>query len=99
MFDRKIFLIDLKTMEYREKNIEFDLQDLEEHEPGFHEHSEWLQYACEENTFNTLTDFLDGKITGNAFDKQKQIQAFGKIAANNDGSCGEKTHQFVRSHI
>ncbi len=99
MFDRKIFLIDLKTMEYREKNIEFNLQDLEEHEPGFHEHSEWLQYACEENTFNTLTDFLDGKITGNAFDKQKQVQAFGKIAANNDGSCGVKTHQFVRSHI
>ena len=99
VFDRKLFLINMETEEYKEIPVEFDIQELKGHEPGFKENSEWLQYACEENVFNTLNDFLDGNITGNAFDKAEQIQAFGKVAANNDGTCGEKTHQYVCRHM
>ncbi len=95
VFDRKLFLINMETKEYKEIPVEFNIHELEEHEPGFQENSEWLQYACEENAFNTLPDFLDGNISGNVFDKNKQIQAFARIAANNDGTCGEKTHRFV----
>ena len=89
----------MKTEAYTEIPIEFDLHELTDNEPGFRENSEWLQYACEENAFNTLPDFLDGTITGHAFDKAEQIRAFEKIAANNDGTCGEKTHQYVCRHI
>ena len=99
LFDRKLYRINMETEEYREIPVEFELRELKEHEPGFCENSEWLQYACEENAFNTLNDFLDGNITGNAFDQKKQIQAFGKIAANHDGTCGENVHSFVRHHV
>ena len=89
----------METEEYKEIPVEFDIQELEEHEPGFKENSEWLQYACEENAFNTLNDFLDGNITGNAFDKEAHARAFRKMAANNDGTCGEKTHQYLCRQI
>lgn len=99
VFDRKLFLINMGTEEYKEIPVEFETSELREHEPGFAEHSEWLQYACEENAFNTLNDFLDGNITGNAFDKEAHVRAFRKMAANNDGTCGEKTHQYLCRQI
>lgn len=95
VMDRKLYHIDLETEKYDEILIDFDVNELRQNEPGFKENSEWLQYVCDENTFNTLTDFLDGNIMGEAFDKEKQIRAYSKIAANNDGTCGEKTHQFI----
>lgn len=99
VMDRRLYHINLETGEYYEIPVEFDVDELRQNEPGFKENSEWLQYACDENTFNTLTDFLDGNITGGVFDKEKQIRAFSQIAANNDGTCGEKTHQFICQRI
>ncbi len=95
MYDRKLYRLNLETESYNEVSIEFDRKELERHEPGFMENSEWLQYACEENAFNTLSDFLDGNIKGHTFDRDRQIRAYSKVAANNDGTCGEKTHRFV----
>ena len=80
---------------YTEVPIEFNLDELKAQEPGFHKNSEWLQYACEENVFNSLPLLLDGNIMGAAFDKEKQKAAFEEIAANSDGNCGEKIHRFV----
>ena len=59
------------------------------------EDSEWLQYCLNENSFNSLDDFLDGDVTGNPFDKERQIKAFLRINASTDGRCGEKIHQRV----
>lgn len=95
VLDGRLYRINLETGEYREVSVEFDRKELEEHEPGFMENSEWLQYSCEENAFNTLTDLLEGTLIGNAFDRERQVQAYNKIAANNDGTCGEKIHQFM----
>lgn len=95
VYDRKLYRINLETEEYREVAVEFDREELEANEPGFWEDSEWLQYACNENAFNSLTDFLGGRITGSEFDRERQVRAYSKIAANNDGSCGEKTHGFI----
>ena len=95
MYDRKLYYINFETEEYEEVPVEFDRNELKTNELGFWEDSEWLQYACDENADNALSDFLDGNITGNAFDRERQIQAYSKIVANNDGTCGEKTHQFI----
>ena len=99
MYDRKLYRINLKTEEYKEVLVEFDWNELKNNELGFWEDSEWLQYACDESAVNSLFDFLDGNITGNAFDKERQIQAYSKIAANNDGTCGCKTHQFICQQV
>ena len=45
---------------------------------------------------NTLKDFLDGTITGATFDNEKQLEAFGYIAENSDGSCGQKVYEFTK---
>lgn len=97
--ERTLYDINLETGESREIEIEFQFEELKQHEPGFCEVSDWLSYACEENAFNTLSDFLDGTVTGNAFDKERQIRAYGQIAANSDGTSGQKIYQFVCGKI
>ncbi len=97
--NRKLYRIDFETGECREIIIQFDKADVYGHEPGFQRYSEWLQYACMENAVNSLQDFLDGKLKGNPFDKERQIQAFKEIAANSDGTSGQKIYQFARGQI
>ncbi|MEK4362272.1 hypothetical protein MKX68_07110 [Paenibacillus sp. FSL M8-0212] len=95
LYDRKFYNIDLETCSYEELNIEFNINELKVNEPGFSKNSEWLQYCCEENAFNSLADFLEENITGNPFNKGKQVAAYGEIIANNNGTCGEKVHEFI----
>lgn len=93
--DKKIYAINLETNEPREIAVDFDYEDLEKNEHGFCEYSQWLQYVCVENCFNTLSDFLDGNITGKSFDRNRQLHAYGEIAANYDGTSGKKIYEFV----
>lgn len=97
--DRRIYRVDFETNTCQEIEIQFDMEELRRQEPGFKEQSQWMQYACMENVFNTLPDFLDEKITGNEFDKEKQLLAYRKLSANSDGSCGKKIHQFICGKI
>ncbi len=76
-----------------EINLNYD--EVIGHESGFAEQSEWFQYCLCESAFNTLNDFLDNNITGNLFDREKQIKLFSKINATTDGTCGEKIYQIV----
>lgn len=99
LFDRRLYDVDLESGTYEEINIEFDIDELKVNEPGFERTSEWLQYCCEENAFNSLSDFLNGRVTGKAFSKEKQISCYGEIAANNDGTCGEKLHEFIKDQV
>lgn len=93
--DRKLYKVNLKLEKVEEIKVEFELDELQVHEPGFTRISEWLQYCCRENAFNTLTDFIDGNIVGEEFSKEKQVQIYGEIAANYDGTCGIKIHEFI----
>lgn len=95
LIDRKLYDINLETKEYREIPIQFKKKELEEHVAGFDYISDWIRYSCREDAFNSLTDLLDDHITGKPFDKEKQMQAYKEIVVNNDGTCGEKIHQFV----
>lgn len=97
--ERKLYDINLRTKEYREVEIAFDKEELKEHEPGFWETSEWLVYSCSENALNSLPDFLDGKVAGGAFDRDRQLAAYRKMIANNDGSCGEKIHRAMMGKL
>lgn len=97
--ERKLYDINLDTRECKEVEIDFDYQELKEHEQGFMEESEWLQYCLNESAFNSLKDFLDGRITGNAFDRERQLQAFSRINASTDGACGERIHRFVKEKL
>ena len=97
--ERKLYEVNITTKEYREIPIEFDLDELKAHEPGFMEESEWMQYCLNEGAFNSLGDFLDGRVTGNQFDRDRQIKAFSKINADTEGVCGENVYRFVREKI
>lgn len=97
--ERLFYRVNLVSGEYEKIVPTFDVETLKAHEPGFDRCSEWLQYACNENAFNSLPDFLDGKITGAAFDREKQLEAFAGIIANPDGTCGAKVHQFVTERL
>lgn len=92
---RKLYEIDFKTNSYSELEIQFDVDELRAHEPGFCHSSEGLRYCCHENAFNSIRDFLDNDITGNQFDRNQQIEAYKEISSNYEGICGEKVHEFM----
>lgn len=97
--DRKLYEINIDTKEYREIEVDFDYEELKAHEPGFADESEWRRYCLNESAFNTLKDFLDDRITGNGFDKQRQIDSYAKINADSTGTCGKKIHDFLKANI
>ncbi len=97
--ERRLYNINMHTKKYEEVEIVYDYADLLANEPGFMEESEWLQYCLNENVFNSLKDLLDNNITGNQFDKERQLKAFEKINANTKGTCGENIHYFVKAKI
>ena len=99
LYDRKLYKVDLETNEWQELRIGFDRKELEKSEAGFQKESQWMQYCCLENAFNSLPDFLDGNITGHAFDRQSQLDAYSLIAANHDGTSGEKIYGFVKEKL
>ncbi|MCM1154922.1 MAG: hypothetical protein NC392_06110 [Roseburia sp.] len=95
--ERKLYDFDIEKNELNEIEIKFDVDELKRHEPGFHICSQWMKYCCCESVFNSLKDLLDGNISGGQFDRERQIESYGEIAANNDGSCGQKVHEFIKS--
>lgn len=97
--NRKTYDVDLMTKEIKELPILFDLQEVKEHVPGFSVESQWMQYCCNENAFQTLEDFLNGTLPGSKFDREKQLKEFAKINASVDGRCGERVYQFVRENL
>ena len=98
-YDRKLYKINLETGSCSETKIGFRTEELRDHSSGFGEISDWMQYACMENAFNSLSDFLEDGITGSPFDRDRAIQAFKKIAANGDGTSGDKIYEFVRGKL
>lgn len=94
---QKVYCINMETGTCKDTKIRFDVEELKEHESGFSEYSEGLKYLCLENCFNSLTGFLDGKIFGGQFDRNRQLAAYRKAAANSDGSCGQKIYEFIKS--
>lgn len=93
---RKLYDIDIETRECKEIDIVFDYSELVENEAGFMKESEWLQYCCKESSFNTLQDLLDDTITGNRFDRDRQVEAFSQINASTAGNCGELVYRYLR---
>lgn len=97
--ERKLYDINIDTKEYKEVKIDFDYKELIEHESGFMEASEWLQYCLNENAFNTLKDLLDNDITGKQFNRERQIRAFSKINVDRKGTCGKNVYVLVKGKI
>lgn len=99
LYDRKLYHVNLETGSYEEINVEFNVGELKANEPGFSKNSEWPQYCCEETAFNSITSFLEGNVVGNPFNREEQILAYREIIANNDGTCGEQIHEFIKERL
>ena len=92
-------ICDIETDEFKEIAIRFDAEEVKKHDPGFCECGGSLRYACFENYFNSLEDFLNGMISGNRFDKDRQLAAYREILAEFDGNCGQKIHEYIKNKI
>ena len=92
---RKAYWIDLGTKEIREREVCFDKEEVRKHDPGFARRSQWMQYGCQEDVFNTLSDLLERKIAGGQYDKQQQIRSFQEINASPEGDCGKKIYAYI----
>ena len=93
---RKTYWIDLETKEIRERKVSFEAEEIKKHNPGFARRSQWMQYGCQEDAFNTLPQMIKGIIAGGQFDKNKQIESFQEINASPDGDCGKKIYEYIK---
>ena len=80
-----------------EHDAVIDEAEFRKHLPGFCEQSGYAVYGCNEDAFNSLKDFVDDNISGNKFDKEKQLAAYETIAANL-GYSGEKIYDFIKGN-
>ncbi|MBQ7497488.1 MAG: hypothetical protein IJU00_06610, partial [Selenomonas sp.] len=98
--ERRRYSFNPRTEEFipLENDAVLDEAELRRHVPGFCQMSEYDAYGCWEDAFNSLQDFVDNNISGNQFDRDKQLAAYSKIAANNDGTAGEKIYAYIRDH-
>lgn len=95
--DKKLYDIDLHTNDWKEQPIAFQAEELKKLAVGFDRASEWHSYtSCEEDAFHTLLDFQQGLLPGKPFDPERAKREFAQIAANSNGSCGEKVYAFIR---
>ena len=78
-----------------EQDTVIDEAELRKHVFGFCKMNEWSVYGGYEDVFNSLTDFLDGNISGRQFDRNKQLKAYSAISANIDGTAGQHVYDFV----
>ncbi|MDE7322287.1 MAG: hypothetical protein K2N73_06060 [Lachnospiraceae bacterium] len=97
--ERRLYDVNIDTKEYKEINVEMDYDDLVSHMFGFAVESEWMQYCLNESAIHSLKDFIENKITGSPFDKDRQTRAFEKINANIDGTCGRAVYNTVKGKI
>jgi hypothetical protein len=95
--NRRLYNINLETEEISEVEIKFDLNDLCQLERGFGKISNGMVYGCIENVFNSLDNLINGKIIGNQYNKEKQIEAYKAINASPNGDCGEKVYRYLVS--
>ncbi len=98
-YDKRLYDMNLLTGDCREQEIGFRNEELQEQEAGFCEFSEGSLYVAFEGVFHSLPDFLEGRIRGNAFDRECAMQSFRKVAANPDGTCGEKTFDYIKRQV
>ena len=90
---RRFYKLNLIRKTCQEISIGVTLDGIEQYSAGFAKLSEGLRYGCEEGAINSLQDLLDGTIHGTPFDRELQLAAYGEVAANHDGTSGEKIHQ------
>ena len=84
---------------WEEIPISFDEESKSQMQIGYDRMSAWFLYGCMENAFNSLQDLLNDTIHGKPFDREQQLAAYSSIAANIDGTAGEKIYKFVMEQI
>lgn len=76
--------------------VRFDADEIREHANGFCQDVPWwTQYGLKEDAVNSLESFLSGKVYGDLFDRQKELDSFQKVAVNLDGTCGQHVCDFL----
>ncbi len=96
--DKETYIeIDLKLNDQDYKQL---LSDINGETMGFHKRSETQTFCKHEDCFQGIEDFIsnfaDGKLE---YLKEAQMSEISDIAANLDGSCGEKVAEFLLSEL
>ena len=95
---RMTYDIDLEKGTCKPVCVRYDKAEVAEHVPGFAKWSEWTQYICVEDVFNTIEQLLDDTIQGAQFDREAQLAAYGNINVSPDGDCGRKVYEYIKEH-
>lgn len=101
--DRSLFIIDPDTAEFDHKHIRLSAAAMDAMktpmEKAFGPIGPDLPYAVRENPMSrSVGQFIEYVYRGD-HDKTAQQRAFGALANNSDGTCGEKVHRHIMEQL
>ncbi|WP_155266671.1 hypothetical protein [Selenomonas ruminantium] len=97
--DRSLYKFYPETNQFNKQELVIVADSQKQLDKGFARQSEWMRYACQEDTRNTLAGFLAGQVYGNRFQEDEQMKAFSEIAAHIEGDAGIAIHRFIMEKI
>lgn len=99
LFDGALAKANIETEEY---TIQYPFMSKDSyqkfiaHQDGFEKPGEGNSFACRESRFFSLDTFLHQLLTPEQNDiRERQMESLSSMAANLDGTCGEKVHNYM----
>lgn len=103
-YDESLLLINVETNEVRRMECRYSEEDYKKLDRSM-EHAQIqvvgqpLIYYQEHGTCQTLKDMMDYFASGADMHPERQIASYKDSAANLDGTCGEKIHQYIMKEL
>lgn len=102
-YDHSLLFINTDTGEYALKKCRLPLAEAEKYirnQEYFADWSENIPYAGMESQYLSLGRFItDYVVSARGYDPETQKKAYAAVIDNLDGTCGEKTHQYIKEQI
>ena len=99
-YDNSLLLINMKDETCKLQQCVVDQKDWPEViSKKFGKCSENLPFACRENSYSTLGEFIKYVINPDEKLCENQIRAYREVISNMDGSCGRKIHQMIMNEF
>lgn len=95
-YDSSLLIIDTKTQACSLKKCVIENRKVE---LKFREYGDNLPYACRENEYVAIEDFLNGIEDKRVHRPEEQKKAYVSVVKNMDGTCGRKIHDYMMEQL
>ncbi len=101
-YDNSLVIVDTQTETYSIKKCRLNTQDMNTliaNTKKFGSFGEVSPYVSRESAYWTLEQFLNDSLINDYHNREEQKKAYREVIENMDGTCGEKTHEYIKKQV